>query len=100
MNFGRSTSSGEKSGSAQITTTESFLMGVDVQPPSVGQSVLKIYDSKNSDVVGKLVLAEIYLDAGLQGLNHVWVLPITANQGIYVSASGTAVNYIVQYMLG
>lgn len=100
MNFGRATSSGEKSGSSQITTTESYLMGIDVQPPSVGQAVLKVYDSKNSDTTGKLVLAEIYLDAGLQGLNHVWVLPITANQGIYVAASGTVVNYIVQFMLG
>lgn len=74
----------------------SLLIGVDIEPPASGQAVLTVYDGSTSG----LVLAEFYLDAGLQGLNHAYTIPIRANGGIYAQITGTPVNYIVHFALG
>lgn len=69
---------------------------MDLQPPASGQAILKIYDSENSTLTGKLVLAELYCDAGLSGLNHEFFAPVAVNRGIYAELTGTA-SYTVRY---
>lgn len=76
-------------------------MGVDVRCPDTGRTFLTVYDSENSDISGKLVLAELEADAGMVSINHEFFAPVAVNRGIYVDVSGTGVNYayIVRFAL-
>lgn len=98
-------SSGLKTSSAQIATRQSFLSGIDMISPSSGTATLTIYDSSNSSTSGKLILAEMEVDAGMPSCNHEYSSFINANQGIYAtlsySAGATAdASYIIRYALG
>jgi hypothetical protein len=96
--FNYSTSSGVKTASSQILSARGGLCGVDTTAPSSGSSVLTIYDSENSTTSGKLVLAEMHLDAGLASLNHEYVVPVGANRGIYcvLTSTGAGTTYVVR----
>lgn len=100
MNY--STSSGLKTASAQITSGPGALIGIDATPPDTGMTTITIYDSENSTTSGKLVIAEIHLDAGHISVNHEYTIPIAVNRGIYCtySSSGSNGTYICRYMLG
>lgn len=97
-NYG--TSSGKKSAAAQIASGPCHFLGVDVMPPSTGQAVLVVYDSVDSNVSGKLVIAEAHVDAGMPTLNHEYNRPVIANYGIYCTFTGTGAEYIIRFGLG
>ncbi len=101
MYINYSTSSGLKTGPAQISTMAGSLMGVDVQCPSTGYNLITIYDSEDSSIAGKTVIAMVEADAGMVGINHEFFAPAAVNRGIYVSISGTGTDYsyIVRYSL-
>ena len=96
-----STSSGRKTTSTQITTQPGYLCGIDANPPDSQIATLTIYDSENSDTTNKLVLAEVYLDAGFMSVSHEFPNPIHANRGIYaeLTSSGSNANFIIRYSL-
>ena len=93
------TSSGEKSADAQISTQPGRLQGIDINPPAANSSTLKIYDSNNSTLSGKLLLRTITIPAGVASIN-LSDLDIVVNQGIYADLGGDATTYIVHYSLG
>jgi hypothetical protein len=76
-------------------------MGVDVTPPDSGVVILSIYDSNDSNISGKLILAIIHADAGMSGISHEFFAPVAVNRGIYVSVTGAGINYnyIIRYSL-
>lgn len=95
------TSSGLKVADAQITSMDSQLFNVQLLGDGTNAATLTIYDSENSSISGKLVLAKLSLDAGLvqaETLNSEH--GIVANRGIYCDVSGTGAEYIVHYCLG
>lgn len=100
MRINYSTSSGVKIASSQILVGSGALHGVDLSPPTTGQSTLTVYDSENSTILGKLVLAEVYVDAGLATVNHEYFNPVCVNRGIYTVFSGNGNNYIIRYIAG
>lgn len=97
-----STSSGVKSASAQISVMPGAFAGIDATPPNAGYTNIVVYDSENSSVSGKLVLAEIHLDAGHISVNHEYMLPVAVNRGIYcvMTSTGTGSTYVARYLAG
>ena len=95
-----STSSGRKTASAQISSLPGALCGIDVQAPASGQVTILIYDSENSDLTNKIIVAEAYMDAGLAGTSHEYFSPIVVNKGIYAVMSGTSSSFIIRYLAG
>lgn len=98
-----STSSGQKTASAQIWSGPGSLSGVDLTPPMSGQASLLIYDSGNSDITNKVILAELLVDAGTVGINHEFYAPVGVNQGIYcvlTQTVGTDCRYYIRYAVG
>lgn len=94
------TSSGKKTAAAQISTQPSYLIGIDCRSPSSGTTILTIYDSSDSNTTGKLILAEVEVDAGMPVLNHEFSTPVAANSGIYVDVTGAATgSFIARYSL-
>lgn len=94
-------SSGVKLVSSQITVLRSFVAGIDMISPSTGTATLTVYDSKDNSTSGKLILAEMEVDAGMPSCNHEYMNMINANQGIYaqlVDNSGTS-QFIIRYVL-
>lgn len=94
------TSSGKKTVDTQILGIGGTLLGVDVLPPTTGQAVLIVYDSENSTVTGKVILAECHVDAGQPSLNHEFVRPVIANRGIYCTLTGTGAEYLIRFTAG
>lgn len=99
--YNYSTSSGLKTDSAQISVLCGSLRGLDVKAASAGSNLFTVYDSFNSSVSGKLVLAIIEADAGMVSVNHEFFSPLAVNNGIYVvvSGDGSDYSYIVRYAL-
>lgn len=98
-----STSSGQKTATAQIWTSTGSLSGVDLTPPASGQASLLIYDSENSNLTNKVILAELLVDAGTVGINHEFYAPVGVNRGIYcvlTQTMGTDCRYYVRYSAG
>lgn len=93
MYINYSSSSGLKTTSAQIVAIPGSLMGFDVMAASSGQNFFTIYDSEDSNVSGKTVLALIEADAGMVSINHEFFAPVGVNRGIYVAVSGTGTGY-------
>lgn len=94
-------SSGLKTSTGQITNQSSFLGGIDMLSPTTGTATLTVYDSENSNTSGKLVLAEMEVDAGMPSCNHEYTNFVNANRGLYCSLddlSGTA-SYIIRFAL-
>lgn len=94
-------SSGSKTVSAQISVLRSLLSGIDMISPTTGTATLTIYDSNNSTTSGKLVLAEMEVDAGMPSCNHQYTNMVQANNGIYVELtdSSNSASYIIRYAL-
>ena len=66
---------------------------------------MKIYDSEDSDLTGKLVLAEFHVDAGHISLNHEYFSAVAVNRGIYAEVTNSETNgntptYVVRYGIG
>lgn len=102
MYINYATSSGQQTASAQITPLIGSLMGIDLTPPTTGYSVLTVYDSENSSISGKLILSELYCDAGTVGINHEYFVPVAVNRGIYcvLSGTGSGSHFYVRYAVG
>jgi hypothetical protein len=98
MNY--TTTSGRKTSSEVILAAPGALCGVDMQPPTSGQATLYIYDSENSNTSGKLIIAELVCDAGMNGLQHEYFLPATVNRGLYAELTGANASYIVRFTMG
>ena len=94
------TSSDKKTASAQIMALPGALCGIDVQAPSSGQTTLYVYDSENSSLSGKKIIAEVIVDAGFGGMQHEYFMPAVVNRGIYVDMVGTDASYIVRFIAG
>lgn len=96
------TSSGNKTADAQICSTgrECFLHTVFLDPPSSGTATLTIYDSENSTVSGKNILAYVEVASTATG-SEVYHLttPVNANKGIYAVFTGTGSSYQVHYSI-
>lgn len=90
-------SSGEKSATAQITTTGGYLHGFELNPPASGLATLKVYDSGSSSTTN--LIATATTAAGLPSIYVEFPAPRTANSGIYVVLSGTT-TYSVGFSLG
>lgn len=102
MNY--ATNSGQKTASAQISLYPGALMGVDLTPPTTGYAILTVYDSEDSNTAGKLIISELYVDAGYSGINHEYFSPVVVNKGIYCtlvsSDPSTGSHYYIRYILG
>ncbi len=90
-------SSGELSGTSQITSTGGYLHGFELNPPTVGLATLKIYDS-NAAGTTKLI-ATASTAAGLSSIYCEFPSPRTANSGIYAVLTGTT-TYNIGFSLG
>lgn len=98
--FNYSTPSGLKTASAQIIVGPGALSGLDGTAPTSSDVTVTLYDSEDSNVSGKLVLAIIELDAGMVSVNHEFFSPVAVNRGIYasVAGAGTGYSYNVRYI--
>ena len=95
-----STTSDRQTASAQIATFSGALCGVDMQPPTSGQATLYIYDSEDSSTAGKKLIAEVFVDAGMPGMQQEYFVPVVVNRGIYCTLTGSNASYIVRFFLG
>lgn len=101
MYINYSTPSGVKTATAQILVGPGALHGIDVTPPTTGITTLVVYDSGDGSTAGKLVLSEMYVDAGLSTLNHEYFTPVAVQQGLYcVFTDGGSSNYVVRFSKG
>lgn len=96
-----SNSSGSKTADAAITTQPSILCGIDMITPTTGTATLVIYDSANSSVSGKLILAEMEVDAGMPSCNHEYMAAVVAQNGLYAVLTDASVSasYIIRFAL-
>lgn len=99
------TSSGQNTGSNQITIQRGALLGIDLTPPTSGYATLLVYDSENTDLTNKKILTEIVVDAGYLGLNHEYMVPLGVDRGLYClltysSGSASDSHYYVRYIIG
>lgn len=96
------TSSGSKTADAQICSTgrECFLHTIFLDPPSAGTATLTIYDSENSTVSGKNVLAyvESFSTDDSSQVYHL-TTPVNTNKGIYAVFTGTGATYQVHFSI-
>lgn len=101
MPYNYSTSSGLKTAASQVSTLSGALCGIDVVSASSGTNTLIVYDSFNSDLSGKRVLAVVDADAGTGSVNHEFFVPVGVNHGIYVDVTGPGTDYqfVVRYTL-
>lgn len=97
-------SSGQKTGSYQISINRGALLGIDVTPPLTGYTTLLVYDSEDSNLSGKLIISEVVVDAGYMGLNHEFFAPQAIDRGIYCtivnSNADNSSHYYVRYLIG
>lgn len=102
--IGPSTSSGEKSADAQVTSRASFLHGFELNPPNAGFTTIKIYDSENSTLTGKLLIATATCSTGMNSIYLIFPSPKVANRGIYADITSTpgssSTTYNVAFSLG
>lgn len=91
-----STSSGEKSATAQITNLGGYLHGFELNPPSTGIATLKIYDSIGGT---DLLLTTATTAAGLSSIYVEFPTPRSCNKGIRAVLTGTT-TYVVAFSLG
>lgn len=98
--IGPATSSGEKTDDAVICARPGYLHGFELLPPSAGTVTLKIYDSENSTVSGKTVLAQAKVAAGQNSVYCAFLVPRVANRGIFAEVDVTTSSYTVAYSLG
>lgn len=99
MSFSRHSvsSSGEKSATAQITSTGGFLHGVELNPPASGLATLKIYDSNAAGTNSLITTATTA--AGLSSIYIEFPNPRACNSGVYAVLSGTT-TYVIGFSLG
>lgn len=102
MYINYSTSSGQQTVTAQVSTLPGSLAGVDLTPPTSGYSTLVIYDSENSSTSGKIILSEIFCDAGAVGVNHEYFAPVAVNRGLYcvLTSTGAGSHYYLRFAVG
>lgn len=101
--IGPATTSDEQSATASITVRSSFLHGLDLNPPTVGFATLKIYDSEDSVVTGRKLIAEAVCAAGQNSVYISFNAPRVANRGIravLTQTTGTTAVYNVAFSLG
>ena len=94
------TSSGIQTASAAISTRPGTLCSIDLMPPSVGTSVLKIYD--NPSAASGTILFECAVSAGVGSQSINMSMARYVGNGIYASlvdAQGDA-TYVVGYTVG
>lgn len=97
-----STSSGQQTATAQLTTAPGSIAGIDLMPPNAGYAILTIYDS-NSSSTSALIVTQLYVDAGTVGINHEYFAPVAINKGIFctlVQTGGTGAQYFLRYNAG
>lgn len=97
-----STSTGQQTATAQLTTSPGSIAGIDLMPPNAGYSILTIYDT-NVGSTGALIVTQLYVDAGTVGVNHEYFAPVAINKGIYctlVNTGGTGSQYFLRYNAG
>lgn len=94
-------SSGIKLVSTQVSAMQSFLAGIDMISPTSGTATLIIYDSENNVLIGKKVLAEMEVDAGMPSCNHEYNSFVLANRGIYAELTDASVTarFVIRYAL-
>lgn len=95
------TSSGEKSATAQVTTTGGFLHGFELNPPATGIGTLKIYDSRAAST--SLLISTATVAAGLPSVYVEFPHGRAANSGIYAVLSNTTADlstYVIGFSLG
>lgn len=97
--IGPATTSDEQSASANITVRSSFLHGFEVNPPDTGIATIKIYDSENSTLTAKKIMATATVAAGQNSIYVTFPAPRVANRGIRAVLTGTT-TYTVGYSLG
>lgn len=95
-----STSSGLKTATAQITTRNSLLHTVMLDPPSSGTSSLTVYDSSAAGTTAGTELAYLEIDS-TTATSVVLTLTnaVEAKNGIYAVLSGTGSSYVIHYGL-
>lgn len=100
--IGPQTTSDEQSASAQICTRTGYFHSFELNPPAIGLATLKIYDSENSTLAGKKILAEGICAAGQNSIFLSYMTPRVALRGIYASLTTTVgtTTYVAGYSLG
>ncbi len=97
--IGPATPSDELSASSNVTTRSSFLHGFEINPPAIGVATLKIYDSENSTLTNKKLMATATVAAGQNSIYLSFIMPRVANRGIRAVITGTT-TFVVGYSLG
>lgn len=91
--------------SAQISTQPGGLAGIDIVPPDRGYVIVNVYDSENSDVTGKKLVAAFMCSAGIHSINHNYLHLVNISRGIYVQLTASTVPvaanhyYLVRYAI-
>jgi len=88
-------SSGEKSENTAIKTSSGFLGGVLVLTDGTNDATVKLYD--NASAASGVVLWEAVVPATDRAFPNMFPFPITFNNGLYLSISGTGAKAIVYY---
>lgn len=87
--YGPVTTSDEQSASATIYAAPSHFHSFEILPPSTGYATLKIYDSENSSLTGKKILAEASVSFGMNSIYLALPIPRVCNRGIRAELTGT-----------
>lgn len=100
--IGPQTTSDEKTTSAQICVRTGYFHSFELNPPSIGLATLKIYDSEDSSLSGKKILAQGICAAGQNSIFLSYMVPRVALRGIYASLTVTTgtTAFVVGYSLG
>lgn len=98
-----STPSGRLATTTQVTIAPGAIQGIDLMPPNAGYAVLTVYDTSVGDL-SSLIVTQLYVDAGTQGLNHEYFSPVAINRGIYctltMTPDNTGASFYVRYAAG
>lgn len=87
--YGPVTTSDEQASSATIYAAQSHFHGFELLPPTSGYATLKIYDSSNSTLTSKKIIAEASVSAGMNSIYLALPAPRVCNQGIRAELTGT-----------
>lgn len=86
---GPATASGEKTASAVVYASPCYLHGFEVNPPNIGTSTLKIWDSATATTSGKSVISEAQVASGQNSIYLSFVTPRPCNQGLYAELTNS-----------
>jgi len=98
--FESSKSSGLQTAAKVVCDNPCFLTGLQIYTNVTNAATITVYDSATASTIGKVLFKAIdNAVATSQGWgSRVWAFPVECKNGLYVTVSGTAAEYCVEYI--